>query len=247
MGFFGGLRDLTKDLTDKVTRETRETYRTFRDGIEFELNIDSSKRWDKEYKADIRRKEREAANDQLRIEGYMRESAKELGLKPDPVVSHGKPICVLEQPENGAIIYCKLGPVEHSGVYIGNKEVIQLNSKGIIEKVSLERFTDSLLTLNPIIWVPMNDADDKHIYNYAYNSIGSIEAAHRARKMINKQRDYNLIMDNCHQFSAGCLIDNFENANNFLVFLKDEVQKHMNDGKPVKWHRWNWVAGVLVE
>jgi hypothetical protein len=36
---------------------------------------------------------------------------------------------------------------------------------------------------------------------------------------------YNLILDNCHQFTSGCLSGNFENAHNFFWMVRDETFK----------------------
>ena len=46
------------------------------------------------------------------------------------------------EPGVGAPIYCDLGfnTVEHSGIYVGNNEVVHLNGNGQIEKVSLDGF-----------------------------------------------------------------------------------------------------------
>jgi hypothetical protein len=43
--------------------------------------------------------------------------------------------------------------------------------------------------------------------------------------MVNDYRDYNLILDNCHQFTSGCLSGNFENAHNFFWMVRDETFK----------------------
>jgi len=228
--------------------DIREGCRNFRDNIEAELGIDSTERWERELDEERAQKTRKKAKKHLARKKKKRENLEELGIESDdtPQIIHGSPICIFEEPEIGAVIYCDLGLVEHSGIYVGNKEVVQLNSSGEIEKVSLHKFTDSILTLNPIIRVPFNNSDDKYTYDYTANSIGSRVVATNARKMIGKQREYCMLMDNCHQFCAGCLTGEFENAINFLIFLKDEVEECINNGNPVKWEYWNWVDEVLV-
>ncbi|MBV7317341.1 hypothetical protein [Shewanella sp. NIFS-20-20] len=46
-----------------------------------------------------------------------------------------------------------------------------------------------------------------------------------AKAAIGNKRKYNMLLDNCHQFSAGCITGNFENSNNFLWMLKDLAEK----------------------
>jgi hypothetical protein len=38
-----------------------------------------------------------------------------------------------KSPAIGSLVFCQLGPVEHSGIYIGNNQIVQLNGKGQIE------------------------------------------------------------------------------------------------------------------
>ena len=81
------------------------------------------------------------------------------------------------------------------------------------------------------------------------NVIGSEKVASRAQKMIGQERDYNFILDNCHQFTAGCISGDFENSANFFWILKEVIKKEMNDNNPVQWSEWNWsgrkVNGIL--
>lgn len=67
--------------------------------------------------------------------------------------------------------------------------------------------------------------------------MGSAVVAERAREMIGKRRNYNLLFDNCHQFTSGCLTGNFENSDNFLVFLKTTVEKELGTNEWRVWER----------
>ena len=49
------------------------------------------------------------------------------------------------EPDFGTIVYCDLGPAEHSGVYTRNGKIAQLNGHGKIELVSPRQFTDNML------------------------------------------------------------------------------------------------------
>lgn len=129
------------------------------------------------------------------------------------------------QPEIGSVLYCDLafGYMEHSGIYIGNRQIVHLNGRGQIEIVSPRKFIDG--------------GSGVHIYVSCYNSIavGSEFVADRAQNMVGISRDYNFIFDNCHQFSAGCLTGNFDNASNFLWMLKDVAKDKLSANT---WRVW---------
>jgi hypothetical protein len=136
------------------------------------------------------------------------------------------------EPAVGTVVYCELlfGNETHSGIYVGNKKIVDLNGKGEIKQVSLKEFTSNLTTLNSEVWFPC-DVDTGH-------AIGSSIIANRASEMIGKYRNYNLVLDNCHQFSSGCISGDYENADNFIWMLKDTFQKKFNN--KIKWVKWNW-------
>lgn len=135
------------------------------------------------------------------------------------------------EPEYGAIVYTDLifGLGDHSGIYIGDKTIIAVHSDGLIEKASLEKFTGGFTTLVGDIYVP---------FTLAGESIGHKESGDRAISMIGNRLAYNLLLNNCHQFCAGCLDGEFFNDNNFLWMLKDTARKHY--GGTVFWRRWEW-------
>lgn len=62
--------------------------------------------------------------------------------------------------------------------------------------------------------------------------------AKRAECMVGNYRDYNLLIDNCHQFTSGCITGNFENSDNFTLFLKQRISEYMNNGDEVRLCRW---------
>ena len=134
------------------------------------------------------------------------------------------------EPGVGALIYCELFTAEHSGIYLGNNQIAQLSGKGNIEIVSPAQFTSNITTLDRDIFIPVT-RDGSPIHCKI--------AAHNARIMIGHKRNYNLLLDNCHQFSAGCITGNFENNDNFLVFAKQSFYDEV--GTTVKWKRWKWM------
>ena len=103
------------------------------------------------------------------------------------------------QPIRGSIIYCDLAIVaEHSGVYVGNGQIVHLNGSGQIEKVNPSDFVARLEDKNPAftIFCPTTITG---------TVIGSDEIANRALLALGKSREYNLLFDNCHRFSYYCL------------------------------------------
>ncbi|MED3501851.1 hypothetical protein [Brevibacillus agri] len=135
-------------------------------------------------------------------------------------------------PSYGSVVYTELGfgIAEHSGIFVGQNSIIHLNGQGVVELVSLEEFTNHITTFNHEIYVPCYSDRDW--------SIGFPMAVARAYDKLESIRNYNVLLDNCHQFCAGCLTGDFDNSNNFLWMLKDLVrQEH---GEAVKWRKWDW-------
>lgn len=136
------------------------------------------------------------------------------------------------EPSYGSVIYTELGfgTMEHSGIYMSDGEVIDLGGDGRIRRVSLKEFAGHITTFNHEIYVPC--------YLDWDGTVSTSMAGYRASEKVGESRNYNLIMDNCHQFCAGCVTGNFENASNFLWMLKDVVQQE--HGENLLWRKWDW-------
>lgn len=130
------------------------------------------------------------------------------------------------RPVPGSIVYCDLlmGYMEHSGVYIGNNQIVHLTGNGDIEIVSPQEFVEGTTALN--IYVSCRGE----------SAVGSKLAAAIAKNQVGRARSYNFVLDNCHQFATGCLSGNFENSNNFLWMLKDECRKELDTNT---WRCWD--------
>ena len=63
--------------------------------------------------------------------------------------------------------------------------------------------------------------------------------------MIGAKRSYSWLLDNCHQFCAGCFTGDFDNSNNFLWMLKDCAKKHL---RADNWRHWDVdeIAAICV-
>ena len=129
-------------------------------------------------------------------------------------------------PEKGSVLYCDLsfGIAEHSDIYVGDNRIVHLNGKGEIEAVSPAAF------LSPFV------LQDIYVSCMENSAVGSERVATRALSMVGKKRNYNLVMNNCHQFTTGCLTGNFENSSNLLTFLKMQAKDTLGADT---WHLWD--------
>ena len=129
------------------------------------------------------------------------------------------------QPVPGSVVYTDLflSYAEHSGIYVGNGLIAELNGAGNIELVTRREFMQG--GTGQSIYVSSCDGQ----------AIGDPAVASRARSMVGSTRDYNILLDNCHQFSSGCLTGNFENSDNFLAFLKTQSEKSLGANE---WRVW---------
>ncbi len=132
------------------------------------------------------------------------------------------------KPKQGSVVYCDLPVGEHSGIYVGYNKIVHLNGDGRIEKVSPSQFLSRLGGLNTAMSIYVS-CDGKH-------SVGSSIDADFASSQIGKKRDYNLLLDNCHQFTSGCLTADFENSDNFLWMLKVTAK---NEIEASNWRVWD--------
>ena len=102
-------------------------------------------------------------------------------------------------PVVGSVLYCNLAlALEHTGIYVGDNQVVHLNGDGTIEKVSFNEFMARLNGNNITFSVFC-------AVNYASKSIGGNTIADRALSMVGKRRNYNIALDNCHRFTSYCL------------------------------------------
>lgn len=131
----------------------------------------------------------------------------------------------------GSVLYFEMafGAAEHSGIYVGNGEVVELSGEGDIQQVSVPEFLCVPALVDTAISIYVSSKDG--------HAVGSQAVARRARSMVGSRRNYNLILDNCHQFTSGCLTGDFENADNFLWMLKDTAKKRLGADEWRVWER----------
>lgn len=119
----------------------------------------------------------------------------------------------IDEPKIGSILYTGLLAdfMEHTGIYIGNGKIIELNNKGHITVVSPSEFVNGGTGIN--IYVSSRNG----------HSVGSSLIAERAiefEKGIGV-KNYNILFDNCHMFTSACIINELDNSNSFLWMVKD--------------------------
>jgi hypothetical protein len=129
-------------------------------------------------------------------------------------------------PKKGSVLYCDLTGsfLEHSGIYVGDNRIVHLNGKGEIEAVSPAAF------LSPFA------LQDIYVSCMENSAVGSERVATRALSMVGKKRNYNFVMNNCHQFTTGCLTEDFENSSKLLTFLKMQAKDTLGADT---WHLWD--------
>lgn len=136
------------------------------------------------------------------------------------------------EPGLGSPVYCDLlfGLAEHSGIYIGDFDVMQLNRHGLVEVVNLLEFTDNISTTSRDIFFPLDKSNS--------TSIEFKDAYWRAILNEDEKIKYNVVTNNCHKFTSGCLTGDFDQNNQLLDFMKCTTEEVY--GKPIEWCRWDW-------
>lgn len=130
-------------------------------------------------------------------------------------------------PIPGSVVYCKLLAIEHSGIYVEKDRIVHLDGNGEIEAVSPGTFINRLNGWNTALQI--------YVSCYEGRAVGSSEVVKRAMQMVGRRRDYNFVLDNCHQFAAGCLVGEFDNPINFFWMLEKEVKNVLGGDS---WRSW---------
>lgn len=128
-----------------------------------------------------------------------------------------------EMPE-GAILFCKLGPFEHTGIYIGNGKIVELSGEGRVQVTNAVGFVSGFPGTKTI-----------YVASDGFSPLASKAIARRAKHKVGHGRNYNLILDNCHQFTAGCITGDYENNANFFGSLEYVITHRMNKGRQIEW------------
>ncbi|MBK3494986.1 hypothetical protein JFL43_08950 [Viridibacillus sp. YIM B01967] len=109
------------------------------------------------------------------------------------------------EPVAGSIVYCKLlglpnriiGTPDHTGIYVGNKRIIELNGNEKIIEVDYYNFLNSSSVRSGTEFYVACDARGNVLHDPAI--------AKRAIAAKNTHNGYNLIRNNCHMFTSRCI------------------------------------------
>lgn len=109
------------------------------------------------------------------------------------------------KPVFGSIVCCGIGGLlDHSGIWVNEDTIVELDGNGLIKPLSSRRFT--------------KERSGDHIY-IACDSTGkplaSELAGQRAVSQIYQYRDYHMIENNCHQFIWHCFNPSGEGLTTF--------------------------------
>lgn len=128
-------------------------------------------------------------------------------------------------PCPGSVVYTDLIPnhIQHSGIYVGNGQIVERNREGEICLVGPEQFTNGGLGLRI------------HVSSAGSHAVGSPAIAERALAQVGKREDYHLLLNNCHQFTSGCLTGNFANADGLLRLLKISASRILGAEEWMVW------------
>ena len=132
-------------------------------------------------------------------------------------------------PVKGCILKCDLGVLlEHTGLYIGNGRIVSLNRHSQIRIETEHSF-----------FPPGTTPNSNRIYAACYGKtdepLFSPEIARRAKKKVNQETPYNVLFNNCHRFTTGCITGNFENDVVSFSQLEEVILAHQE-----KLHRKPW-------
>lgn len=135
----------------------------------------------------------------------------------------------ISAPVVGSVVYCEIafGRLEHSGIYVGLGEIVSLSSDGEIVKEGPQSFLDGITT-GETIFVSCNGS----------SPVGDPSVAQRAREMVGDSRDYNVLLNNCHQFTSECLTGSAENGDLALWMLKDTAEEHLGANNWLRWEEF---------
>ncbi|NQZ23008.1 MAG: hypothetical protein HRT53_13250 [Colwellia sp.] len=125
-----------------------------------------------------------------------------------PVVTYPTDLFSTEQkvkPAVGAIVCCGIGGLlDHTGIWMGDNTIIELDGNGLIKPISVQRFTKERSGKN--IFVACDSQG---------NPMTSELAANRAHQQIFQCHDYHMIDNNCHQFIWQCFKPKDSNLTTF--------------------------------
>ena len=152
-----------------------------------------------------------------RFNSYSALTLADLERHQSPIATYPSDMFTTEQlvtPTIGAIVCCGIGGLlDHTGIWIGDNTIIEVDGNGLVKPVSPQRFTHT--------------RSGKGIF-IACDSLGtplaSEKAAQQAIAQMYQVRDYHLFDNNCHQFIWQCLQSNAKAITTFKALSLNVAQ-----------------------
>ncbi|WP_233703785.1 lecithin retinol acyltransferase family protein [Helicobacter felis] len=126
------------------------------------------------------------------------------------------------EPAVGSIVWCDLGDAAHSGIYLGKRKIMHLTGK----------FNDNPCKIEKTDLYGFSGGDHIFVSCKDKMAVGDPKAAEYAKEHENEERDYNLLENNCHGFTAECFTGNEQNE--VRISKPDDV------GENLGMDRWRW-------
>lgn len=143
------------------------------------------------------------------------------------------------RPVSGCILKCDLGILlEHTGVYIGRNKIVSLNRRSEIKVETPVSF-----------FPPGTNPKSSRIYAACFGAtdelLGTNVVSKRAKERINQTTEYNVLFNNCHRFTTGCITGNFENDVMSFTQLEDVILANIDSLRRKKpW--WKRLADFVL-
>ncbi len=114
----------------------------------------------------------------------------------------------------GSVIICEIYHLfDHSGIYIGDGQIIELAGSGLVRAVSSQRF--------------LANRSGEHLMalcNQQGLPVGNLAGAERATGQLFSYQHYDLLHNNCHQFVGCCLTGQNRQITSFFD-LRTELEQ----------------------
>lgn len=152
----------------------------------------------------------------------------------------------IEPPPPGTPLLEALGPggvVEHSGLFLGKSTAAELHGDGLFQKVTLSKFLngDEKDADNPRCGTKIFAACDLE----TKKPLSLASAVDFAMDRIDTTTEYNLLTNNCHRFTASCLLGELQSPLTFsdliihgaysIACLEDVIVERINGGRKMCW------------
>lgn len=151
------------------------------------------------------------------------------------------------EPIVGSVLYvdfvASLSIIQHSGIYIGNNEIVHLNGDGLVEIVPPEDFVSG--------WGGFKCGSSIYVSCNETTPVGTLSVANFARREVGKHYNYKIYKFNCHHFVSNALsginveerhITGTEHAFSSLTGVKVLARQCLNSNN---WRVWDRSCSVV--